>query len=285
MKNINEPAYKSLISKIDDLPTIPASIAGVMAVLDNPDSTAVDLSNAISLDQSLTAAVLKTVNSPVFGFSRNIDSLDHAVALLGYRSIRDLILVTSIYDQATQGAAGKPVLDREGLWNHASACATLAGIIAEKTGKGDASAAFLAGLLHDVGKVFLDAYLHEEYQVVVANAHKNELLLFESEKQSFGATHADFGYWLAEEWNLPLNLSQAVIHHHDPSKAEDSYILVCIIHVADILARALEIGNAGDRQLPAMNRRAWSSLNMNSKKLENILIDFDREWKSTIIPH
>ncbi|MFH1136646.1 MAG: HDOD domain-containing protein [Pseudomonadota bacterium] len=269
-------SFNRLKSRMKDLPSIPSSLARIIKILDDPGSSARDLGRAIGRDQAVTAKILRIVNSAYYGFPRRIDALDHAVAVLGYRSIREIVLVTTLLDEASN-SRNIPTLDRKQLWEHAAACGGAARTIAQKTGALKADSVFLAGLLHDIGKVFLDAFLGSEYEVVVKTAREQGILLIEAEEKILGANHTDFGHWLSEEWNLPPNLSQAVLYHHQPHLASDHYILACLVHLGDIMARTLEYGHGGDDAMPEVNRQAWASLNLTPRLWAEITKEFGEQ--------
>lgn len=256
-----------------DLPSIPTSVAQILQILDDPDSSAADLSRAISMDQSLTVRILKAVNSAHYGFPRRIDTLDQAVAVLGYRSIRELVLMTSLFNEVNV-KSGKASLDRSAFWKHAVGCGLAAKITAKHTGNFEGESVFIAGLLHDIGKVFLDAFLHDEYIRVVEVSQKHGVLLYEAEEKLLGANHTDFGIWLSEEWNLPHNLTSAIMHHHNPGMSTDHYTIVCLVHFGDILDRALNVENSLDYDIPRLDHKAWTALNLSTKTLNAIIDEF-----------
>ena len=268
--------FKNLLGRMKGLPTLPASVARLIRVLDDPASSARDVSVALGTDQTLATKALQIVNSPFYGFPRRVDTLDHAVAILGYRPIRELVLVTCLF-QEIKHQNGSQALDRKRLWRHALGTGAAAKTLSKLTGRHSEESVFLAGLLHDIGKVLLDACLPKEYAGVVELARKEKLLIIEAEERLLGTTHTEFGYWLAEEWNLPLNLTSAVLHHHDPTRANDHYMLVCLVHLGDIMARAMEVGYGGDEFIPAIDRQAWATLNLTPKLLETAIEQFLEE--------
>ncbi len=269
-------SFLTLLEEMDDLPSIPTSVAWILKTLDDEKSTAQDVSKAIGMDQSLAARLLKLVNSAYFGFPKKIDTLSHAVTVLGYRSIREFVLLTTIFKEVDSGSS-RHTMDRKRFWRHAVGCGVAARSIAIKSRLNFSDQVFLAGLIHDIGKVFLDAYHHKEYSQVIKMAHENNMLLIEAEESRLGVNHTDFGYWLTEAWNLPEYLASTVVHHHTPTQDHNFYILTCLVHIGDILARALELGSGGDELIPAIDRQAWASLNLSPALLENIMVKIDDE--------
>ena len=268
--------FDNLMEKMGDLPSLPSTMVAILNVLNNPESSAKELSEALRHDQSLTSRVLRLVNSAYYGFPRKIDTLRKAVTILGYTSIQNIILVTKIFEVIHSGSE-EHSLDRKRFWRHALGCGVMAQAIEAKLGLGGGEEIFLAGFLHDIGKVIFDAFLHEEYSKIIELSQKNNILLFEAEKQILGATHEDLGYWLAEEWNLPLNLTAAITHHHDPSQAGDHLVIASLVHVSDIMVRALEIGHGGDDYIPPLNHKCWGTLRLKPKILEDIIPDIEAQ--------
>jgi len=258
------------------LPSLPGAVIAILDVLNNPESSAQELSKALHYDQSIASRVLKLVNSAFFGFPRQIDTLSKAVTILGYTSIHNIILATTIFDTFNKGPQSRS-LNRKRFWQHALGCGAAAQTIESKLSMRNAEEVFLAGVLHDIGKVILDVYLHDEYAEVLELAQKENLLLVEAEKKVLGATHADFGYWLAENWNLPYNLTAAIAYHHNPSKSKDHFIMASLVHIGDILTKALEIGHGGDDFIPAINRQAWTTLRLTPDFIESLIPEFEEK--------
>ena len=276
MNDLSKSRFEDITSRMKELPSLPSTVLAILKVLDNPDSTARELSEALHYDQSLVTRILQIVNSAYYGFPREIDTLSKAVTILGYTTIRNLILITNTFDVLNKGVE-QGCLDRKQFWQHALGTGVAAQTIADRLQLGSAEEAFLAGLLHDIGKVILDTFLHEEYSQAVKLAQQENLLLYEAEQKVLGATHVDFGQWLADSWNLPHNLTAAIAHHHDPSKSKKHFICVSLVHIGDIVARALEVGNGGDDLIPAINRQAWSALQLKPALLEALLPHFEKK--------
>ncbi|MBW2062246.1 MAG: HDOD domain-containing protein [Deltaproteobacteria bacterium] len=276
MNKVSKKTFDQILARLEGLPSLPVTVAAILEVLNNPESSAQELSEALSYEQSLASRVLKLVNSAYYGFPRRIDTLSKAVTILGYNSIRNIILVTSIFDSLDKGSKARS-LDRKGFWQHALGCGAAAQVMGTKLGFRQGEELFLAGLLHDIGKVILDAFLHEEYSQVLKVCQEENLLLFEAEEQVLGVTHEDFGCWLAETWNLPYNLTEAISHHHEPPESKEYFIITSLVHIGDILTRALEVGHGGDDLIPAINRQAWVALKLNPAFLQDLIEDFENK--------
>jgi len=266
--------FDEVLSQLEGLPSLPSMVIAVLEVLNDPNTSAQELSKVLSYEQSLASRVLKLANSAYYGFPRKIDTISKAVTILGYNSIRNIILVTNLFDSLDKGAEARS-LDRRHFWQHSLACGAAAQVIGTKLGCKNGEEIFLAGLLHDIGKVVLDAFLHDKYAEVFMFSQEQNLLLLEAENKILGVSHADFGRFLADTWNLPHSLTAAIAHHHDPQATEEHFILTSLVHIGDILTRALEVGNGGDNQIPVIDAHAWAALSMKPALLENIIADFE----------
>ncbi|MBW2051606.1 MAG: HDOD domain-containing protein, partial [Deltaproteobacteria bacterium] len=277
MNKTTQQAFNDIIGRMTGLPSLPETVVAILEVLNNPDSSAKELSEALQHDQSIASRVLKLVNSAFYGFPRQIDTLSKAVTILGYTSIQNIILATSIFNTFSKAPHG-PVINRKKFWAHALGCGVVAQTIKVRLGMEDGEEVFLAGLLHDIGKVILDAFLPDEYAQVIKLAQEKNLLLVEAEKEILGATHADFGLWLSENWNLPHNLTAAIAHHHDPPESKTHFTITSLIHVGDIIVRIFEVGHGGDDLVPAINPQAWTALRLNPKFIEGLIPEFKENF-------
>jgi len=271
-----EKTFEKIYSQIKYLPSLPSVVVTILQKLNDPQSSVQDLAKALSYEQSLASRVLKLANSAYYGFPRKVDTLTKAVTIIGYNSIRNIVLVTNLFDSLEQKKQAR-TLNRMYFWQHSLGCGAAAEVIGTKLGFKNGEEIFLAGLLHDIGKVVLDAFLHDKYKMVFEHTQEHDLLLLEAEKEILGASHAEFGRMLAESWNLPHSLSAAIGYHHEPEKGEKHFTLAGLVHIGDILVRALEIGNGGDNHIPAIDHQTWAALNLQPAMIESIISDFEEK--------
>ncbi len=277
---MTEIGLAAILERLDDLPSISPSVSRIMSILDSPDSSTSDLTEAIRLDQSLTAKVLRMVNSVFFGFPRRIDTLDQAVTILGFRQIQEIVLVTTLFEKL-EHRFGKQLLDTRKWWRHAIGCGLAAALVAKSLRLPDERGVFLAGLLHDVGKVILCAGFYEEYGRVLEISRQENLTASQAEDRVFGVNHTCFGRWLEEQWNLPPNLTAAVTHHHHPTDCRDHYLLVCLVHLGDIIAHSMELESPDETVMPAVDPQAWVALNMSKELLAVVVAEYARQMEQT----
>ncbi len=201
-----------LVAGIEELPTLPDIVAKVSAVINNPDSSAADLAKVVATDASLSANILKLANSPAFGFSRKVSDIQHAIALLGFKETQALVMSVSVYERLSDSAD----FDFKSYWNHSFACATLSRLISRSLKAPGMENAFVAGLLHDVGKVVLAVKLRQKREKAISVKTAEGIAEHEAEEKVLGVTHAEIGYLLGEHWLLPPLLTNAIRYHHTP---------------------------------------------------------------------
>lgn len=267
------------LARVSELSTLPMVVNNVIQITQNPKSSAMEVGKAISQDQTLTSNVLKMVNSAYYGFPRKITTITHAIVVLGFSNIRNLVLTTSIFKMFGASQKG-PRFDIEGFWRHSLACGVAAKVIAGTLGMKNQEEVFLWGLLHDLGKLVLIQYLPEEYQSVMSQVREKDVLIRVAERDVLGFDHAAVGHFVGNQWNLPPALLKAIRYHHLPSQAAESKRIVALVHVADALCRALELGNGGDLNVPPINKGCWELLNLDKARVKTLFARIEDEMIS-----
>lgn len=276
---MNQVKLEKKFAHIDDLPSLSIIASNVIRITQNPKSSAVDVGKAISHDQALTTKILRTANSTYFGFPKKITTITHAIVILGFAHIKNIVLTASIMDMFS--SKGKiEGFDRQGFWKHSLACAITADLIARKLGIQNLEEIFICGMLHDIGKIILDTYFNDEFTNAVKLANEKGILLRNAEKQVMGLDHTSVGGFVAEKWNLALTLTKAIKFHHNPSFANESMRIVAIVHVADVLCRTIGIGNGGDRKVPCIDKEAWKLLGLNKQALKHLFLEMEQQISS-----
>ena len=210
-------SLREAIGRIRTLPTLPSIMFQLFETVSDPDASALDLGRLIVADQSLSAALLRVVNSAYYGFYRQIFSVTDAVVILGFAKVRDIALAATAFERLTRVPSP---LDRPQLWRHSLATAMAAERIARLASLAPAKGHFCAGLLHDLGKVVLSMVHPEAFGKASALARESGMPLWMAEEQALGFNHATAGAALAEHWELPVHLVEAVRLHHHPEQSE-----------------------------------------------------------------
>lgn len=267
----------TIIARIDDLPTLPKTVLRISELVNNPKSSARDLARVITDDQVLTARLLKLVNSSFYGFPQKISTVTNAIVLLGFDAIRNLLLTTTVFDLFYQRDPERRQR-QEKLWEHSLGCAVGSKVIAGFTQNDKVEELFVAGLLHDIGKIVEMVYLKEEIDDIANLVAREKILMLTAEERILGYTHAEVGELLAQRWNLPVKLVQIMACHHQPRLAGRFAQEAAIVHLADILCRALELGYGGDHQIPPLSPDAWQMLGLDIKNIPPIMHRMEREY-------
>lgn len=254
---------KGRILAVKDLPTLPPVLEKVSKLIADPDVTTEEVAKVISMDQVLSAKVLKMVNSPIYGFPRRISTIQHALVLLGFSVIRGMIISTSVFDIMAQNMVG--------LWEHSVGCALACNIIAKKAGFDAPEEYAVSGLLHDLGKVVATIQLPEIKVEIEKLVREKDLSYFKAEEQVLGFGHDRINAWLCEHWNLPLNIKEGMTHHHKPSKAKFYPDMAKVVHVGDFLVKVFEVGSGGDDHVPVLQKDVVQALGLSFDHLEEVL--------------
>ena len=275
---MSSPDLQKIIAGIDDLPTIPRTVLKISELVNDPQSSAKDIARIITDDPVLTARLLKLVNSSFYGFPQRISTVTNAIVLLGFDAIRSLLLTTSVFDLfADRNKQLKQ--DQEKFWDHSLGCAVGAKVIGNYLRHDKIEELFVSGLLHDIGKIVQMQYLPEEFAKVAAAINKSNILMITAEEEVLGYSHAEIGQLLADKWNLPVKLEQVIAHHHKPTAAGSFVLEASIIHLADILCRALNMGDGGDNKIPPLDKTAWELLKLKTDSFEAIMATLQDEYK------
>ena len=255
MNENRQERLKKITQSIIGLPTLPTVITQLIGIIDNPKTSARNVAQLISTDQALTAKILKLANSAFYGFPRKIATVDLAVVVLGFETVKSLGLSVSVLERFS-GQGENTQFDRQKFWEHSIGCGVAAKLLASKLRYRVTGEAFAAGILHDIGKLVLSQYFPADFQQILEVMHSQKVYIGTAEEQVMGVTHAEVGGWLAERWNLPGQLEEAISFHHTPGKLSRGSELTALIHLADFLCRREQIGDGGGDTLPALDPAA-----------------------------
>lgn len=226
--------YAMIEQHIDSFPVLPATVSRIMEVTNDPNSSAQDVMEVIQPDQSLSLTVLKIANSVLFGRPKKVDSLKLAVTILGYNEVQSIALSKALYNSFNElPREQRPFIDI--FWQHSFLCGLAARRIA-----GDLDyqqdIAFMAGLIHDVGKLVMLQTFGEDYTPGLWMARLSIESMLEEEKQIFSFAHDEIGGQLLSKWNFPDTLMSAVSCHHHPENAKTEKAYAYVVQLADILS-------------------------------------------------
>jgi putative nucleotidyltransferase with HDIG domain len=253
---------KEMVEKITDLPTIPIVATKVLELLDKPDVELDEVADMILTDQVLAARVIKIVNSPLYRSSTEIKSVKRALVFLGFRHIRELALTCS-FIEAFQGKDG--AFDVMTFWEHSFGVGIVAKIIAQRARYMDTEKAYLAGIIHDIGEVFLSYYYKDDFLRILKEIKGEPYKLVDAEERFLGTNHTFIGHAIAQKWNFPAEYCEVISLHHTPEAAVIDPTLVAIINLSDLFCSVRQLDYGG---------REWVSFNLAEEKAWDILKQF-----------
>ena len=234
---------ETIKDRVKDIPSLPEIVNKVINLVQNPNSSALQLSKIIANDAGLTARVLKLVNSAYYGFPKQISSIQHAIAILGFSTIRGLVLSSSIFKIFAPKDNASKLLDYKKLWRHSLLTATINKHVNNALKYSENENLFSSAILHDMGKIILDQYDHGNY--VLSLAENSELSInddLECEKKYCGLDHCEVGHLIAEHWNLPETITEAIKYHHSPKESMPEHKkIVTMTAISNIFAHAKEM--------------------------------------------
>ncbi len=229
---------QTLEKKLADLPTLPAVITKIIETANNPNTTAEEMQRLIVMDQGLASKILRIVNSAYYGFPKRISTISQAVMILGFGTVRNLVMGVSAFGMLAQKSMPYG-LNRPKFWEHCAASAAAGTVLAKHRLPRNHNApeeAFLGGLLHDIGSLFLDSYFPVQYAVAMAFAAREGKSAREAEGQVLGIDHVLVGKRIAEQWNFPPHVTAMIGLHHDPNANHEHFELIALMHASDYLA-------------------------------------------------
>ncbi len=252
---------KRIAQNVLSLPALPTIIAKMIELIDDPRTSASQLTKLISTDQVLTAKILKLANSAFYGFPRRIGTVNLSIVVLGFDTIKDLGLSVSIIDRFKRHN-NESLFDMGRFWEHSIACGVLAKLLARQMRIRLTGEIFVAGLMHDIGKLILNQYFPKELVEINERIEKEGERFHQAEQAVLGTNHAVIGSWLVEKWNLPAQLVEMIKYHHDPENAPEHAQFAATIQFADFLCKWREIGYSGDSIIPELSETTMQLLDV-----------------------
>jgi putative nucleotidyltransferase with HDIG domain len=266
---VDSDLLRRRVERLEGLPTLPSVASSLLALTRNPKTSATQVGELISKDQALTTRVLRLVNSAYYGFPKKISTINHAVVILGFSRVKNIVLAASVF--AMEKLEQPSAFDPAAFWRHSLGAAVCARAVSRELHCGEHEEAFVCGLLHDVGKVVLAQVAPDDYRQALSLAASRSSLIRDAEEAVLGLDHAEVGSWLVERWQLPPGVQSAVRRHHQPGETRQDRETAVVVSAADVLARSLQVGSGGDRSLPAFDPAAVADLGLNAGVLAGLV--------------
>lgn len=263
-----------IVKGIINLVSLPEVCIRVNEMVDNPRYSAVDIGKVISQDVGLTTRLLKLANSPFYSRTRRIDTVSRAIAIIGMRELRDLVLATSAIKAFSR--LPSTVVDMDAFWYHSIRCAVAAQILAAKCHVLHSERLFVAGLMHDLGHLVMYLKIPELVRVILARAQDAHESLHQAEMDVLGFEHGDVGAELMKMWKLPDSLREVAQFHHVPAMAEKYILETAIVHIANSIAAHMSIApNAEPMHDAIVDPVAWKITGLSARVLDSVTKEAD----------
>ena len=267
VKTIDGQSIHTAICAIPPLPHVYTEILDVLGDAEHLSSS--QIAAAIEEEPSISASLLRWANMSFFGQRHRVESVSRAVVVLGTEMVAGLVLSRSVQRLLEPAPRETLGFDHVAFWKHLVACATTAKLIVEGMGGNNKASgrAFTAGMLHDMGKLVEEQYFHNQFEAAVSLAQRTGGFLVDAEQEILGFTHCELGGDLAEWWNMPPSLVNAIRGHHAPFLDGDNQELAVVVHAADVLVHQFKVGASGSFCQPKMQDECWSRLGLSDDQV------------------
>jgi putative nucleotidyltransferase with HDIG domain len=274
-----ESRFEAILKNVKEIPALPDVAVRVMRMTRDADVTANQLTEVISQDPGLTGNILRLCNSAYYGLPRVISSLSQAIMYLGFHTVRNLVLTCTICDLL---GSDRTIYGHGagGLWTNSFACAVASQQIAYHIRPSLHDTAFTAGLLRDIGKVVIHRQIKDTESTLIELMTRANLSLLEAEQQTLGYTHPEVGAALADRWNFPRELVDAIQNHHYPSVTPEGSLVTVIVHAADVMVIERGYGVELTQIRYALDRTATEQKQITQEILDQVAAELDQHIAS-----
>lgn len=268
---------ESVLNLSDQITTLPALYNQINKAVEDPECSFLEIVKLIGGDSVFSAHLLRLANSSFFGFSSQIETITHAVTVIGMAEIRDLVLAVMVTRQF-QGIP-RELIDMKAFWFHSIACGLTAKVIATYRHMPSKERLYVLGMFHDLGRLLFFLNFAGPIKDILLRVKEEKVSFHQLEREIIGCDHAEVGGALLKRWNLPESLIEPVACQHDPSKAIHFPVETAILHVADIIAHALMLGVSGDPFVCPLDSKAWKKIGLPVSLLPDIVNQVDLQFQ------
>ena len=252
---------ENLLSCINTIPTLPTVYAALSTAIEDPLATSNKLAQIISSDQASSFKILKIANSSFYAFRGNMQTISQAIFHIGFNEVRNIVFALTIMNLFSKDKR-LPNYSPLDLWAHSIAVGIVTRLTGEGIGEKNLENYFLAGIVHDIGKIILLEYEYNEYANVLKLTESGKYSMREAEMEVFGFDHTQIGFELAKKWKLSLTVQETILYHHNVVSDKTNDLLINSVYLANKIVRMLRLGFAGDNDLTQPDINIWNKLNI-----------------------
>ena len=259
----------NLVDDVVQLVSLPDIYHKLEQAIEDPLMSLDHVATLLGADPDLTLRLMGVANSCLFGFPAKVETLSRAVTLIGTRQLRDIVLVTVVVKALRQ--LDVELIDMSRFWRHSVSTGVIARAIAAHRREKNIERYYAIGLLHDIGKILFYLKLPEEMMEVNRIVTSGEMTQHMAERELFGFDHAQLGGALLESWDLSESLSEVIASHHNPTSSGEWVDDICLVHVADFIANAVNWDGSGQPVVPELDGAAWDIIDVPDSALPELV--------------
>lgn len=272
---------EDIVAQIADFPTLPTVYSRLLEVISEPESTVEEIAKIILNDPASSAKILRTVNSSVFGLQRQIDTISEAIFHVGFNEVKNLVMALSVIDifQNTASIQNLTALD---LWKHSIAVGVITRILGKHANIKNIENYYIAGMLHDIGKLFLMKVFRDDYSKVVKEVYESEVSITVAERDIFQIDHAEVGSLIANKWKLPETILNTIKYHESGQIEAGADPVVAYVNLANSIAIMLELGDSGELNIPKPKAEIWKHINIKPELLTSLNNEIKTDFEAAV---
>jgi putative nucleotidyltransferase with HDIG domain len=269
-----------LLKGVISVSSLPGVYLRLSSVVADPRSSSADVGRVIAEDPGLTARLLKLVNSAMYGFPSKIETVSHAISIVGTTQLQDLALATSVI--RLFASMPQELVTMESFWRHSVACGVAARALASRRREVNVERFFVAGLLHDIGRPIMYMQVPDVARAAMTRSRETGEPLYVVEHALLGFDHSHVGHALLDQWKLPPSLREAVAQHHFPERASRFPVEAAVVHVADLIVNALRFGSSGEPGIPPLHQKSWDAIGVPATVLDDVIGEVEQHYEAAV---
>ena len=277
----------TLVNNTIDLPTMPEVLIKLNEIMADPETSAADVAKVVSADPAVSANILRIVNSAYYGLQVRVASVSLAISVMGFNMTKKVALKAAVFSSFGQRGAKIQHFDPTSFWKHAVYTGVAARAMSQSSmqfGDMHPEDAYIAGLLHDIGKIIMMEKSTPQYLVMLRKSVQSGRSEDEVELEDFGYTHADVGSVLAIKWSLPEDLATAIRYHHTPARDPFHRSLSSLIHLADQLAWRAQMPSTLGTTIAPLDHEVYDQIGLSPEQVEELLPQIHDDFAASELP-